>query len=53
MNDGEKVGVVGVGLMGSEVARFKTLRDAQMVPKLPKGGTGKMLKSVPRKMYGK
>jgi fatty-acyl-CoA synthase len=35
------------------MAHFKSLREAEIVSELPKGGTGKILKSVLRKMYGK
>jgi len=34
------------------MAHFKTLREAEIVDALPKGGTGKILKSELRKMYG-
>jgi fatty-acyl-CoA synthase len=34
------------------MAHFKTIREAEIVPELPKGGTGKILKSELRKIYG-
>jgi fatty-acyl-CoA synthase len=34
------------------MAHFKALREAEIVRELPKGGTGKILKSELRKMYG-
>ncbi|MCA1960707.1 MAG: long-chain-fatty-acid--CoA ligase [Desulfomonile sp.] len=34
------------------MAHFKALREAEIVETLPKGGTGKILKSELRKMYG-
>ncbi len=40
-----------VNFTRERMAHFKTLRDAEIVPELPKGGTGKIQKSVLRKMY--
>jgi fatty-acyl-CoA synthase len=35
-----------------QLAHFKALREAEVVPELPRGGTGKILKSALRKKYG-
>ena len=42
-----------VNFTRERMAHFKTLREAEIVQELPKGGTGKILKSVLRKIYGK
>jgi fatty-acyl-CoA synthase len=34
------------------LAHFKALREAEVVPEMPRGGTGKILKSELRKKYG-
>ncbi|MGO9121703.1 MAG: long-chain-fatty-acid--CoA ligase [Desulfomonilaceae bacterium] len=41
-----------VNFTRERMAHFKTLREAEIVGELPKGGTGKILKSELRKIYG-
>ncbi len=42
-----------VNFTRERMAHFKTLREAEVVRELPKGGAGKILKSELRKIYGK
>jgi fatty-acyl-CoA synthase len=41
-----------VNFTRERMAHFKALREAEIVRELPRGGTGKILKSELRKMYG-
>ena len=41
-----------VAFTRKHLAHFKALREAEVVEALPRGGTGKILKSELRKKYG-